>query len=67
MKKVCFITTISATIKSFILEFAKYMHENGDYDITIICNEDENFAKELPDYIHYIPVKMERGWSYVKI
>lgn len=63
MKKVCFITTISATIKSFILEFAKYMHENGDYDITIICNEDENFAKELPDYIHYIPVKMERGIS----
>lgn len=63
MKKVCFITTISGTITSFIFEFAKYMHKNGDYDITFICNKDENFAKELPDYIHYIPIKMERGIS----
>lgn len=52
MKKVCFITTISTTIKSFIFDFAKYMHENGDYDITFICNKDEEFAKELPDYVY---------------
>lgn len=63
MKKVCFITTISATIKSFIIDFAKYMHKNGDYDITFICDKDESFAKELPHYIHYIPVEMERGIS----
>lgn len=63
MKKVCFITTISGTITSFILDFAKYMYEKGDYDITFICNEDEKFANDLPEYIHYIPVKMERGIS----
>lgn len=63
MKKVCFITTISSTISSFVLEFAKFMHENGDYDITFICNKDEKFAMDLPNYIHYIPVKMERGIS----
>ena len=61
MKKICFVTTISVTITSFILDFAKYMHENGDYDITFICNKDDEFEKELPDYIHYIPVEMERG------
>ena len=64
MKKVCFITTISGTITSFILDFAKYMYEKDDYDITFICNKDEKFAEDLPTYIHYIPVEMERGISF---
>lgn len=63
MKKLCFITTISGTIKSFILEFAKYMHEESDYDITFICDKDDDFAASLPPYIHYIPISMKRGIS----
>lgn len=63
MKKLCFITTISGTIKSFILEFAKYMHEHSDYDITFICDKDDDFAASLPPYIHYIPISMKRGIS----
>ena len=63
MKKVCFVTTISGTITSFVLDFAKYMHESGDYDITFICNKDEKFVEKLPNYIHFIPVEMERGIS----
>lgn len=63
MKKLCFITTISGTIKSFILEFAKYMHEQSDYDITFICDKDDDFAASLPPYIHYIPISMKRGIS----
>lgn len=63
MKKICFITTISVTLTSFVLEFAKYMHNYGDYDITFICNKDDEFARELPEYIHYIPVDMKRGIS----
>ena len=62
-KKICFVTTVSITLKSFILEFAKYMHANGNYDITFICNEDREFAKALPDYIRFIPIPMERGIS----
>lgn len=63
MKKLCFITTISGTIRSFILEFAKYMHEHSDYDITFICDKDDDFAASLPPYIHYIPISMKRGIS----
>ena len=63
MKKICFVTTISATLDSFVLNTAKYMHENTDWDITFICNYDKQFEEKLPDYIHYIPVKMERGIS----
>lgn len=63
MKKVCFITTISETLTSFVLEFAKYMYDHGSYDITFICDKDDEFEKVLPEYIHYIPVDMKRGIS----
>lgn len=61
MKKICFVTTVSATLDSFVLNTAKYIHENTDWDITFICNYDKQFEEKLPDYIHYIPVKMQRG------
>lgn len=63
MKKICYVTTISMTLKAFVLETAKYLHENGDYDISFICNYDKEFAESLPEYIHYYPVSMERGIS----
>lgn len=61
MKKICMITTISLTLKSFVVETAKYLHKQCGYDITLICSEDEKFAASLPEYIHFIPVHMERG------
>ena len=67
MKKICYVTTISATLSSFVVETAKYIHENTDWDITFICDRDEEFAKSLPDYIRYIPVPMERGISVAGI
>lgn len=63
MKKICFVTTISATLSSFVVETAKCIHNNTDWDITFICNYDEKFEKSLPEYIHYISVPMERGIS----
>ena len=67
MKKICFITTISITLKSFVLKTAEYIHENTEWDISFICNYDEELEKSLPNYIHYIPVKMERGISLTGI
>lgn len=63
MKKICFITTVSITLKTFVLPVAKYLHERTDWDITFICNNDEKFACDLPEYIRYIPIPMERGIS----
>ena len=63
MKKICYVTTISMTLKAFVLDTAKYLHENGNYDISFICNYDKDFADSLPKYIHYYPVSMERGIS----
>ena len=61
MKKICMITTVSGTLKSFVVDTAKHLYNECGYDVTLICNNDEEFAKSLPEYIHYIPVKMERG------
>ncbi|MBR3145567.1 MAG: glycosyltransferase family 4 protein [Clostridia bacterium] len=64
MKKVCFCTTVSLTMKAFVVPTAKYLHEKCGWDVTLICSEDKKFAKTLPSYIHYIPVKMARGIDY---
>lgn len=63
MKKICFVTTVPGTLRSFVLGTARYLHEKGDFDIWFVCSEDEQFAKSLPDYIHYHPVPMKRGIS----
>lgn len=63
MKKICFITTISLTLKAFVVKTAEYIHENTDWDISFICSQNDEFAQSLPQYIHYYPVHMERGIS----
>lgn len=67
MKKICFITTIPGTLKSFVLKTAQYIHNNTDWDISFICDYDEGFKNDLPEYIHYYPVKMKRGISLAGI
>ncbi len=61
MKKICFVTTVSLTMRVFVVETAKYLHEQLGWDVTLICSPDEEFAASLPEYLHYIPVKMNRG------
>lgn len=62
--KICFITTISATIDSFFMTLVEYIHNNTNWEISIICNDDGNFAERLPEYVNYIPVSMKRGISF---
>lgn len=63
MKKICFVTTVSITIKAFLLQFIDYLVNEG-YDVTFICNTDESMYKLCNDYIHYIPVPMKRGVGF---
>lgn len=60
MKKICFVTTISATLKSFVLPTADMLVREG-YDVTFICDKDESFLGMLPSGVKYIPVDMKRG------
>lgn len=61
MKKICICTTVSVTMKAFVIETAKYLYEKEGYDVTLICNDDKEFEQSLPEYIHFIPVRMARG------
>lgn len=63
MYKVCFVTTISLTLKSFVLDFAKALHDTGSFEIFFVCDNDPDFAKMLPEYISYKPIPMKRGVS----
>ena len=63
MYKICYITTTPAPMRGFILPTAKYFHEKGDFDISLICSPIENFEEMVPSYIHFIPVEMKRGAS----
>ena len=49
------------TLKAFVVELAKSMHNTGEYEIHFMCNHDESFEETLPDYIHFHPVPMKRG------
>lgn len=61
MKKICMITTVSLTLKVFVVEIAEYLYKQCGYDVTLICDNDEEFRISLPNYIHFIPVNMARG------
>jgi glycosyltransferase involved in cell wall biosynthesis len=63
-KRICFVTTISGTIRSFLLDFGKYLVENENYDVTFICNTDESLYDIETEHIHYLPVKMKRGVAF---
>lgn len=64
MYKICFVTTVSITLKSFVVELAKYLHGTGEFEIHFICDHDAEFAQSLPGYIHYKPIAMKRGVSF---
>ncbi len=61
-KKICYITTISITIKAFFVQQLKFLAENG-YEVVVICSPDETLQEELGDKIRYIPIYIERGMS----
>lgn len=63
MKKICFVTTVSITLKAFILDMAQYLHNNGGFEITFVCSSDLEFEKTLPEYIRFYPIPMKRGIS----
>ena len=63
MKRICFVTTLSGTIKSFLLDLARHLVSEEGYDVTFICSDDESMLQYTGDRIHYIPVKMKRGMS----
>lgn len=63
--KICVITTVSITLRAFLLEQLVYLSQNG-FDVTVVCEHDPVFERDCPSELKYIPVHMTRGigwWS----
>lgn len=70
------VTTISMTMKTFVMETALHLHRELGYEVTLICSPDADFQATLPPHIRFIPVSMARGidisalrsiWQFYKI
>ena len=61
--KICAITTISATMDSFMVDSMRVLAKNG-YDVTLVCNMDEDFIARNSDFAKCIHVPMKRGVSF---
>lgn len=60
--KLCALTTISKTMDWFIVDSMRNLDKNG-YDITLVCNMDEEFIEKNKDYARCVPLAMSRGAS----
>ena len=62
-KKICIITTISGTLKDFVIPAARMMKANG-WDVTLACNMSEIFLEEYNKEFTCVNVPMSRGSSF---
>lgn len=60
--KICAITTIQKTMDWFIVDSMRNLSKNG-YDVTLMCDMDEDFIAQNSDYAKCIPLSMSRGVS----
>lgn len=58
--KICALTTISKTMDWFIVDSMRNLSKNG-YEVTLICNMDNNFVNKNKDFANCIPLQMSRG------
>ena len=63
--KYCALTTLSGSLKSFVIPAMDCLAENG-YEITLSCANDEKFKKEIENKYHFHPLDIERGFSIRK-
>ena len=61
-KKLCALTTISKTMDWFIVDSMRNLSKNG-YEITLICDMDQDFIDRNSDYANCINIPMSRGAS----
>lgn len=61
-RKICYITTVSITIKAFFIPQLKNLADSG-YEVTVICSPDDTLKELLGEKIRYIPVHIARGIS----
>lgn len=64
--KICALTTISKTMDWFIVDSMRNLSKNG-YEVTLICNMDNEFVERNSDYAKCISLPMSRGISIIDL
>lgn len=68
MLKICFVTTVYGTFRTFIRPLCDYLYETEKFEMSLICdNKDSRMKGDLPDYIAYYPIPMKRGIDFCGI
>lgn len=65
-RKICYITTLSETVRDFFIPQIKYLEENG-FDVSVITSPDDTLQDELGENIRFIPITIVRGISPMTI
>ncbi len=60
--KICFVTTVSSTIRAFFIPQLKYLATHG-FDVTVVCFSDNTLQSELGDAIRFKSINIPRGLS----
>lgn len=60
--KICAISTISKSMSWFMTESLRNLAKNG-YEVTLVCDMDEEFIENNNDFATCYPLKMKRGVS----
>lgn len=63
MKKICFVTTVYGTYRSFLRELSIFLHESGEYEISLICDGSSIIEDNVPSFVKVFPIRMKRGIS----
>lgn len=61
-RKICYVTTIPLTVKTFFLPQVHYLSQNG-YQVYVVSSSDDELAYQLGDGVTYFPIEIPRGIS----
>lgn len=61
-KKICAITTVEGTLRTFVIPTMKILKDKG-YDITLVCSMTEEFIKQYSNEFKCVNMPMKRGVS----
>ena len=67
MKKLCIVTTLWSSVNNWIVPFIDEYH-NHNIDITIVCNMDDQYEKDLKErfpFIHTYAIGFPRGMDVI--
>lgn len=62
MKKICAITTVDATMSSFVVDAMRELAREG-YEVTLVCSMSKKFLRQYSKEFHCIHMPMVRGIS----